>query len=41
MTDRPLLEPAFLYRISAENERRLPARSNRRSFSGYRRKTNA
>jgi hypothetical protein len=34
-------EPAFLYRISAEKERRLGSRQNWRSFTGYRRKRNA
>jgi hypothetical protein len=37
----PKLEPAFLYRISAEIERRLGRCSNRRSFTGYLRKSNA
>jgi hypothetical protein len=41
MTEERLLEPAFLYRISAEKERQLVGGSNWRSFTGIQRKSNA
>ena len=41
MTEACLFEPAFLYRISPEMERRLGSRLNRRSFTGIGRKWNA